>query len=320
VFGDEPLLATEAADLIRHKAREQGCNERQVLSVESGFNWNALHEASANLSLFGDRRLIDLRIPTGKPGKEGAAALEAFARTTAGDNLLLVTCPVKLDRTAQSAKWFTALDSAGATVPVYPVERSRLPAWIVGRLKRQGQSVDADTLQFLADKVEGNLLAAFQEVQKLGLLFPEGPLGFEQVKSAVCDVARYDVFRLADAALAGDAARCARMLEGLKGEGEDPILVLWALTREARIQTVIQEQARAGKNLGMALAAAKVWESRRELTERCAKRLKNADAARLLAKAGELDRTIKGLMKGDVWDGLLQLALGLALGKGIVLQ
>ena len=319
IHGDEPLLAIEAGDLIRAKARKEGISERQIMVAESSFDWSQLRDAGANMSLFGDRRLLDLRIPSGKPGKEGGAALETYAANPSPDNILLVTCP-KLDRTVQASKWFQALDRVGVNIPVYAVDRNKLPAWISGRLKQNGQTVDSQTLQFLAEKVEGNLLAAHQEVQKLGLLYPPGPLGFTQVKQAVCDVARYDAFDLADAALTGEMARCAHILDGLRGEGEDPILVLWSLTREARIQTIIQEQIRAGKNLGQAMASAKVWETRRDLTERCARRLKNLDARALLRKAGELDRTIKGLLKGDVWDGLLQMAEALAQGTGPALQ
>ena len=221
VFGDEPLLAQEAADAIRAAAKNAGHHEREIFTVEAGFNWGALLLSGNSMSLFASLRLFDVRIPTGKPGVEGAQKLQEYCAALPLDTVTLITMP-KLDRQAQNAKWFGALEAAGVIVAVYPVERSRLPQWIRERLARQNQQADAQTLQFLTDQVEGNLLAAHQEVQKLALLFPEGKLSFEGVKDAVLDVARFDVFKLSDTLLGSDVARLARMMDGLKGEGVAP--------------------------------------------------------------------------------------------------
>jgi DNA polymerase-3 subunit delta len=222
-----------------------------------------------------------------------------------------VTCP-KLDKQAQATKWFKALEQAGTVVPVYPVERTRLPQWIAVRLAAQKQRADATTLQFLADRVEGNLLAAHQEIQKLGLLFPEGALNFDQVREAVLDVSRYDVFNLSDAMLAGDAVRLARILEGLKGEGVAPTLALWSLTQEIRTLTKLKLGQRKGSSLPQLFREARVWESRQGLVQRALGRLSEARLVAGLKQAAALDRMIKGLARGDVWDELLQLGLGIA--------
>ena len=232
VWGDEPLLAQEAGDAIRAAARAAGCTERQVHTVAGNhFDWSSLLGASQALSLFAERQLVEIRIPSGKPGKDGSEALQRYCEIAvskpAADVVTLVQLP-KLDRSQQTSAWFAALDAAGVTVRVDPIERGALPQWIAQRLAAQSQRVasgDAGrrTLAFFADRVEGNLLAAHQEVQKLGLLYPPGELAFEQVESAVLNVARYDVFKLGEAVLAGQVARALRMLEGLHAEGETAV-------------------------------------------------------------------------------------------------
>lgn len=311
VFGDEPLLVQEAADAIRLRARQEGCAEREVFTVERGFNWQNLLTSGNSLSLFASRRLVEIRIPSGKPGNDGSQALQEYCARLPADTVTLVICP-KLDKTAQAGKWFKAVEQAGAVVAVFPVERMQLPAWIGARLARQNQRTDAATLQFLADQVEGNLLAAFQEVQKLALLFPPGQLGFEQVKSAVADVARFDVFKLGDALLAGDAARVNRILEVLRGEGEDPVLILWALTREIRTLARLRGGMRRGGSLPQLMRDAWIWEARQKLVEQALKRTSEARLLQGLKQAAGIDRMIKGLARGDVWDELLQLGLTMA--------
>ena len=216
IHGDEPLLSLEAADAIRTRARSAGFAERIVLLADRTFKWGELGAAGASMSLFGDKRLIELRIPTGRPGTEGAEAIATFCVRLTPDTVAMVTLP-RLDRTGQNSAWFGALNRTGTVISVFPVERTRLPEWIAGRLARQKQRAAKETLQFLADCVEGNLLAAHQEIQKLGLLFGQGELAFEPVRAAVLNVARYDVGKLSEAMLSGDAARLARMLEGLRG-------------------------------------------------------------------------------------------------------
>src|SRR5690349_1294100 len=225
VYGDEHLLAQEACDRIRAAVRAAGFTDRNVFTVERGFDWSSLIGASQSMSLFGDRQLVELRIPSGKPGKEGADALKTLAAAGNPDVLMLVTLP-RLDAATQKAAWFSALEQAGVALRIDPVDRAQLPNWVAQRLAQQGQRVPAGeegrrSLQFIAERVEGNLLAAHQEIQKLGLLYPPGTLTFEQVHDAVLNVARYDVFKLSEAMLSGDAARLVRMLEGLKGEGEE---------------------------------------------------------------------------------------------------
>ena len=233
ITSDEHLLALEAADKIRRAARAQGYCEREVLSVERSFKWGELLAANQALSLFGDRKLIELRIPTGKPGKEGGAALQNYAKHLSPDNLTIITLP-KLDWATQKAAWVAALQQAAVYIDIPLVERAQLSNWISIRLAAQGQSAERASIDFIADRVEGNLLAAQQEILKLGLLHPAGRLSAVQVQEAVLNVARYDVFKLSEAMLAGDPARLVRMLEGLKGEGEALPLVLWAVADELR--------------------------------------------------------------------------------------
>jgi len=311
IHGDEPLLALEAADRIRAEARHAGYSVREVLIAESGFDWSRLAESGSSLSLFGDRRVLELRIPTGKPGVEGAAAIEAYCGRLPPDTLTLVLLP-KLERAQLQGGWFAALEGAGLAVAANAVGRGELPAWIAGRLAAQGQKADPDTLQFLTDRVEGNLLAAWQEIQKLALLFPAGDLEFAQVREAVMDVARYDVYQASEAMLAGDAARLARVLDGLKGEGVGTPLVLWALTEDIRALARVHGGLAEGRPLAQCLRDARVWGPRQEWVQRALKRVSRGRAEAALLRAAEADKAIKGLRDRDVWDELLQL--GLALG------
>jgi DNA polymerase-3 subunit delta len=308
VHGDEALLAQEAADLIRARARQEGCAEREVFTVERGFDWQALLSSGNSLSLFSSRRLVEIRIPSGKPGNDGSLALQDYCARLPEDTVTLVLCP-KLDKTAQAGKWFKALENTGISVGVFPIERTQLPRWIGDRLARQGHRADAATLQFLADQVEGNLLAAFQEIQKLALIFPAGSLSFDMVRGAVADVARFDVFKLGDAVLAGDAARVSRVLEVLRGEGEDPVLILWALAREIRVLARLRGGMRRGGHLPQLMRDAWIWESRQKLVEQAVMKSSEARLLQGLARAAKIDRMIKGLAHGDVWDELLQLSL-----------
>lgn len=315
IFGDEPLLALEAADAVRAKAREKGYGEREVFTAEAGFNWQSLLASGSNLSLFASLRIAELRIPTGKPGVEGSKTIEQYCANLPPDTLTLVTCP-KLDKTQQAGKWFKALDEAAVTIQVFPVERQRLPDWIAGRLAAQNQRTGSEALQFLADRVEGNLLAAHQEIRKLALLHPPGELAFEALKEAVLDVSRYDVFNLAQAMLEGQAARYARILEGLRGEGVSPVLALWALTQDIRLLTRLALGQSRGAPLGQTMRELRVWESRQSLLERALQRLGAGRLVAALKRAGRLDRMIKGLEQGDVWDELLQLGLMVIAPRG----
>ena len=319
LHGDEPLLIQEAADAIRATARAQGYTERTVFTVAGAhFDWSAVLASGGEMSLFGDRQIVEVRIPSGKPGKEGSTALQKLAEVSQGNDsvLTLVLCP-KLDGATLKGAWFGALDSYGITVRVDPVERQSLPQWIAQRLALQNQRVCSGeegqrTLQFFADRVEGNLLAAHQEVQKLALLHPEGELSFDQVEAAVLNVARYDAFKLAEAVLAGHTARVQRMLDGLQAEGEAPVLVHWALSEDIRTLARVRQALDAGRPMPMALRENRVWGNKEKLMERALPRLSGAMLAQWLQDAHVVDGIVKGLKvptwPAEPWDALHRLA------------
>lgn len=313
LYGDEPLLVLEAADAIRAKARQQDYSEREVLTALPGFEWGQLLAAGGNLSLFGDKKLIDLRIPNGKPGRDGSAALQAWCGNLSPDTMLLITLP-ELDWKEEKAAWVTALTNAGVAIKLNAPPLAELPGWIAGRLRRQQQSADPESLRFIADRVEGNLLAAHQEILKLGLLYPSGTLSLEQVREAVLNVARYDIDSLREALLAGDVARLARTLEGLEQEGEAPPLVLWAMGEEIRALASIRAGLDAGRPLDTLLRDAKVWGPRQAAVKRAVQRLSTKVLDDALHCAARIDRLAKGIGRGDVWDEFLRLGL-LVAGK-----
>ena len=309
VFGDETLLALEASDRIRAKARAEGYTEREVLTADSGFKWNELAFTGSSQSLFAARRILELRIPTGKPGSDGSEALQSYCEAPPQDTITLITLP-GLDWRTQKAGWFEALDRAGVVIEAKPVARKALPEWLAGRLKVQNQEADKETLEFIADRVEGNLLAAHQEVQKLALLFPAGGIAFEQAREAVLDVARYDVFNLGEALLEGDVLHLARMLDGLRGEGIAPPLVVWAIAEEIRAIGRVLDGIAAGRTAPQLWREAKVWgNSHQQLMQQNCRRFSKDQVEAALMHAAKVDRMVKGLIRGDVWDELLQLTL-----------
>jgi DNA polymerase III subunit delta len=320
LHGDEPLLLQEAADTLRAVARAQGVTERTVFTVSGAhFDWSAVLAAGGAMSLFADRQLIEIRIPSGKPGKEGGQALQQLAQAAGADDstLTLVLLP-RLDAATLKGAWFGALDAHGVTVRIDPVERAQLPVWIAQRLQRQDQHVELGeagqrTLAFMADRVEGNLLAAHQEIQKLGLLYPPGPLGFDQVERAVLNVARYDPFKLAEAVLDGQVARVQRMLDGLQAEGTAPVLVHWALAEDIRALSRVHRALAQGRPLPMALREQRVWGPREKRFERVLPRLSGTQLAQWLQDAHRVDGIVKGLKAPDwptdAWQALHRLAL-----------
>jgi len=319
LHGDEPLLVQEAADAIRATARTQGYTERTVHTVAGAhFDWSEVLAAGGSLSLFAERQIVEIRIPSGKPGKEGSPALQQLAESAQGNDstLTLVLLP-RLDKMTRNGAWFSALDSYGVTIQLDPVERSALPQWIAQRLSLQGQRVLAGdegqrTLQFFADRVEGNLLAAHQEIQKLALLYPAGELGFEQVESAVLNVARYDVFKLSEAVLAGQLARVQRMLDGLQAEGEAEVLVHYTLAEDIRALKRVKDAMGAGRPLPVALREQRVWGLKERLFERVLPRLSATALDNLLHAAHIVDGIVKGLKAPgwptDGWQALHRLA------------
>jgi DNA polymerase-3 subunit delta len=315
VAGDEALLAIEAQDAIRAAARAAGFAERTVLHADARFDWSLLEQAARCGSLFSERRLIDVRLPSGKPGRDGAEALARYAGSAPEDTLTLLCLP-RLERSARESSWARALEAAGVWVDAPAIERSALPDWIGARLERQRQSAAPEALQFLADRVEGNLLAAHQEISKLALLFPAGSLTFEQVKDAVLNVARYDVFALPQAMLETDAARVQRTLEGLRAEGEALPLALWLVSEELRTLLRLKQQTAAGKPFASVARELRVWGTRLTATERALGRMSEPALARLLARCAQLDRVVKGLpeprLDSDPWLELADIVLSAA--------
>ena len=322
LHGDEPLLIQEAGDAIRAAARAQGFSERSVHTVAGAhFDWGAVLAAGGSMSLFAERQIVEIRIPSGKPGKDGSVALQQIAEGAPGNDstLTLVLLP-RLDKQTRSGAWFGALEAHGVTLQVDAVERGALPEWIAQRLGRQAQRVKAGeegqrTLQFFADRVEGNLLAAHQEIQKLALLYPEGELSFEQVEGAVNNVARYDVFKLSEAVLGGNPQRVARMLEGLKAEGEAQVLVHYTLAEDIRALKRVRDAIDAGRPLPMALRENRVWGPKERAFERVLPRLEGRILTRLLGDAHKVDGIVKGLKQpdwpADGWQALQRLAFRL---------
>ena len=322
LHGDEPLLIQEAADAIRTFARTQGFTERSSHTVAGAhFDWSEVLAAGGSLSLFADKQIVELRIPSGKPGKEGSSAIQHLAEQSRGnDSTLTMVMLPRLDKLTKGGAWFGALESFGVTIQVEPVERGALPPWIAQRLSRQGQRVAAGeagqlTLQFFADRVEGNLLAAHQEIQKLALLFPPGELTFEQVEGAVLNVARYDVFKLSEAVLAGQMVRVQRMLEGLQAEGEAEVLVHYTMAEDIRALKRVKDALNQGRPMPMALREQRVWGVKERLFERVLPRLSDATLAELLHSAHLVDGIVKGLKQPDWptnnWQALHRLAMRL---------
>lgn len=321
VSGDDPLLCQEAADAIRAAARLQGYDERQVFSADANFDWGNLLLAGASLSLFAQRRLLELRLPSGKPGDKGAAALIEYCAKPAEDTVLLISLP-KLDGSAQKTKWGKALIEGGQCqfIQIWPVDAQQLPQWINQRLSQAGLSAQRDAVDLIAARVEGNLLAAAQEIEKLKLLAEGNQITVETVQAAVADSARFDVFGLVDAILNGEAAHALRMLEGLRGEGVEPPVILWALARELRLLAGLAQQFSQGVPLDKAFSQARppVWDKRRPLVSKALQRLSAQRWAMLLQDAQRIDAQIKGQAEGSPWTSLARLSLLMA-GQRLVL-
>ncbi|MFN0182860.1 MAG: DNA polymerase III subunit delta [Aquabacterium sp.] len=318
LHGDEPLLSQEAGDAIRRAARVAGCTERKVFHMAGAHvDWSALLGAAQSLSLFAERQLIEIRIPNGKPGKDGSEALQQYCQSLSDDIVTVVHLP-RLDRQQQASAWFSALDAAGVSIRIDPVERAALPVWLARRLAAQGQRFADDdagraTLAFLADRVEGNLLAAHQEIQKLALLFPAGELSYDQVEASVLNVARYSVKQFAEAVLAGQTARALRMLDGLRAEGEAAVLVHWNLTEDIAALKGARDALDQGRPLPVALNERRVWGARQRLFERQLPRLGAGLLAHWLEAASICDGVVKGLRHPDwpvdAWEALRRLTL-----------
>ncbi len=302
VHGPEALVALESADRIREAARKAGATEREVFFAEPGVDWNRLGAAAANLSLFASRRLVEIRIPTGKPGTEGSKAIAAWCAKLPDDATTLVLLP-ELEWQQMKSTWFNALESAGVMVEARAVSRDELPDWLAERLARQGQKASAETLEWLADRVEGNLLAAKQEVEKLSLLLPPGEITLEAIRESVTDVARFERDTLIDAIHAGDGSRIARVVESLEAEGEPAPLLLWTLTEELRFMMALAANQRPRRFL---------QPERLAQLQKTARAHGVASFDRELLRAHRIDRMIKGVEMGNPWESMIDLALGIA--------
>jgi DNA polymerase-3 subunit delta len=312
VSGDEPLLLQECCDQIRQKAREQGCNDREVIDAGvAGFSWQDILHSATSMSLFAERKLVELRLPSGKPGAEGSKALCEYLDIAGGDDVLLIISG-KIDKQSTNSKWYKALDKAGATIQVWPVDSRDLPRWLQQRVRNAGMSIDKDALQLLCERVEGNLLAAVQEVEKLKLLAKDGQITPETITEAVSDNARYNLFDMTDSALKGDAGTSLRMLQGLRGEGTEPPVALWALLREIRTLHQASQAVEAGKNPQQALTSLRVWKNRMGLMQGALRRHDRPALESLLEQAALVDGSIKGFAGGRPWDNLENLVLQLA--------
>jgi DNA polymerase-3 subunit delta len=314
VSGDEHLLVGEALDCIRDAARAAGFTSRELHVATTGFDWNQLKSASGNLSLFAEKRIIELRLPTGKPGVAGAKTIVEMAALHDPDLLFIVSTP-KLDRSGAASKWAKSLDSAGVSVQIWPVDLRDLPGWIADRMRQQGLQPDRAASMLIADRVEGNLLAASQEIEKLRLLLGEGKVTAEDVSDAVANSTRYDVYKLADAALSGDARRTLKILMGLRAEGVEPVIVMWSLTRELRTLARLDDAVRQGQDLASGMQKAGVWRNRQALFRSCVGRHQPGDFHKLLKLARDADAAAKGQSSRDPWQLATEIILGLTVGQ-----
>jgi len=311
VYGEELLLVEESCRAIRNAAHAAGFHERQVLTVESGFDWNGFFASTQSLSLFSERRLIELRLPTGKPGEAGAKILTEVAAQPPADTVLLVSCG-KLEKQTREAKWAKALEAAGVAVAVYPLEATQWPTWIRRRMEMKGLKPGPGVVELLAHLMEGNLLACAQEIDKLAMLFGAGEVGLDDIEGNLGDNARYNVFALVDASLRGEPVAVVRILSSLRGEGVEPVLIQWALAREVRELAQMAAMVAAGQPVMRVIEARRVWTKRKPLVGAALKRLSREASQDLLRRAARTDRVLKGRGRGDVWQELQCLALGMS--------
>ena len=315
LVGDEPLAQSECLDTIRQAARKAGADERSSFIVERNFNWQQIQQFGQSLSLFSSQRILEIHIPSGKPGVDGGKALTELSAKPIPDTTTIIVLP-SLEREAKNSAWFNALQSASTIIDLKEIAPNQLPQWLSTRLAAQNQRCDAASLEFIAHQVEGNLLAAYQEIQKLALLYPAGEISAESVRDAVLNVSRFDAFQLGEAVLAGDAARTTRILQGLQDEGENAVAVMnplmWALRPLVRIKLA---EAR-GESVVNAMTNARIYGDRQSLVKRALARLSLRQLEAALQKLCDIDRTAKGVMQGDAWLELSRLCFGLARVRG----
>ncbi|MEH6626097.1 MAG: DNA polymerase III subunit delta [Motiliproteus sp.] len=309
--GDEPLLIQECSDSLRKAGREQGFIERDVLHAEPGFQWETLLEKANSMSLFSDKQLVELHIPNGKPGPKGSDILVSYLSSPSPDTLLIIYCP-KLDGSAQKSKWFKAIDTAGATVTFWPIDIDRLPGWINGRLRQACVEATPSAVQMLTDRVEGNLLAAIQEIEKLKLIYSGQQITDEDILASVSDNSRYDLFNLVDTALKGGSARCLKILRGLQAEGVEPTLLLWAISRDLRVLLTLAHESQGSAITEPQFKKHRIWGNRKGLIGKALRRNSSQTLSLLLQNCSEVDRSIKGGNPTSPWILLTNIVLQLA--------
>ncbi|CAI8358089.1 MAG: DNA polymerase III subunit delta [Cellvibrionales bacterium UBA7375] len=311
ISGDEPLLSQEAADAVRSTARQLEFTERETFDIDARFDWNLVFNETNSLSLFSDKKILELRITSGKPGDKGSKALCELCENLNDSNLILVILP-KLDKGAYQSKWMKTLESKGVHIQVWPVTPEQLPRWINQRLVQCGIEASQGAVDILADRVEGNLLAAMQEINTLKLLSLEGKVNADIMSTVVADSARYNLFSFVDKVLDGDAQSAAKALRGLENEGTEPLALLWAITRELRTLNKASHQVLLGNSKDKALKSAGVWDKRIPIFRKALSRLSPAHLRMLMHQAGAIDRGVKGLRQADIWDELTTLVLSFA--------
>jgi len=312
ISGDEPLQMGEIADGIRAAARKAGYDSREVLVADSGFSWNELMETAGSLSIFTDKKIIDLRLPSGTPGTEGSKALIDYCERLPEDTLLLITA-AKMASASLKSRWFQALDKVGCVIQVWPLEGQDLIRWLQQRMQRRGLQAETEGIRILASRIEGNLLAAAQEIEKLYVLYGPGPLSNQQIFDVVADSSRFDVFKLMDSVLAAKVGRIFKILSGLQAEGVAAPVVLWALTREARVLIKIKQALAQGQNKALVFKNNQIWDKRQQLVSDALSRLRDSDLNSILTLSAKADRQIKGQQQGDPWETLLAVCLMFAL-------
>jgi DNA polymerase-3 subunit delta len=308
ITGDEPLQLGEAADAVRKAARKAGFENREIMSAETGFEWNQLAFSADSLSIFADKKIIDLRLPSGTPGTDGAKALIAYCERLPEDTLLLITAG-KLASGALKTRWLEALDKMGVVIQVWPLEGQDLIRWLQQRMQQRGLNAETDGLRLLASRIEGNLLAAAQEIEKLYVLYGTGNLSNQQIFDVVADSSRYDVFKLMDSVLSASVNRIFKVLSGLRSEGVAAPIVLWALTREARVLIKIKQALSQGQNREAVFKNNQIWDKRKQLVSNALNRLSDSDLNSILVLSAKADRQIKGRQQGDAWETLLAICL-----------
>ncbi|MES2636366.1 MAG: DNA polymerase III subunit delta [Pseudomonadota bacterium] len=316
LVGDEPLALSECLDSIRESARQAGADERSSFIVERNFNWQQIHQFSQSMSLFSAKRLLEIHIPNGKPGVDGGKALTELSADLIADTTTIIVLPT-LERDAKNSAWFSVLQKVSVVIDLKEISPAQLPQWLAARLALQNQSTDAISLAFIAHQVEGNLLAAHQEIQKLGLLYPAGEISHEAVREAVLNVSRFDAFQLGDAVLMGDKARVMSILQGLKDEGENVVAVMSPLMWVLRPLVQIKQAEARKENIMTAMNNARIYGDRQNLIKRALSRLSLRQMEAALQKLCDIDKTAKGVMEGDAWLELSRLCFGLAKVRAI---